>query len=59
MHTIDPLTGSAPTWRPGFHHDEPIYRSVVADYGVPGRLTGPSTVIPGELSGAGTRKATR
>lgn len=44
---IDALHGMRPTWRMG---DDPIYREMVAEYGIPGDLTGPAgQVIPGEL----------
>lgn len=53
MHTLftkpSELTGPAPTWRPGFTSEDPIYRSVVADLGIPGQLTGPGRVVPGEV----------
>lgn len=45
---VDPLFGPVPTWR---LDDEPIYREVIRDLGIPGRLEGrpPGDVIGGEV----------
>lgn len=50
MNESDALTGPAPTWRPGYDDDTPVYLDVVRAMGVPG-LDGPTggDVVQGEV----------
>jgi hypothetical protein len=52
------LTGPAPTWRPGYDQDEPVYLDCVRAMGIPGQ-DGPTggDVVRGEIEEEGRMPA--
>jgi hypothetical protein len=42
----DPLVGRVPTWHPAY--DDPTYRALVVERGVPGTSIGAGPVVVGE-----------